>query len=270
MRAYGIRQFLAWLAESGCPALEALGPAELSDFVVAEAARLHPRTMHTTVPALRAFVRFLFATGVTPRDLSGAVPSVPSARDDGLPKGVSAGVVAAMLGSCDRGRRTGRRDYTILILMSRLGLRAIEVSRMQLEDIDWRAGELDVRGKGGRADRLPLPCDVGESIVEYLRFGRQSTEDRSVFLGARGSSAMSRNAVVLVARTACERAGIPRVGGHRLRHTAATQMLGHGASLREVGQILRHSDDTVTAIYAKVDQASLALVVRPWPQVGAR
>jgi integrase len=176
-----------------------------------------------------------------------------------------------MLGGCDQERPNGRRDFAILLLMSRLGLRAVEIFRMRLDDIDWRSGVLDVHGKGGRFDRLPLPQDVGEAIVEYLRFGRRPSDTRAMFLQASGPAVgMSRNAVVLVARSSCERARIPLVSGHRLRHTAATEMLHHGASMREVGQVLRHDDDTVTAIYAKVDQASLSLVVRPWPQASAR
>jgi site-specific recombinase XerD len=263
----GVRQFLAWRAETNRSGLDRLEPVELSEFILHEASRLSVASMRSRVSTLRSFVRFLFATGVTSRDLWGSVPKVAGSRFDGLPKAVDPSVVDALLGSCDRTGPTGRRDFAILVLMSRLGLRAIEVAGMQLDDIDWRAGELDVRGKGGRRDRLPLPTDVGEALVEYLGFGRRPSQSRAVFLQATGPAVgMSRNAVVFVSRNASRRAGLPVVGGRRLRHTAATELLRHGASLREVGQILRHDDDTTTAIYAKIDRASLSLVVRSWPQ----
>ena len=138
---------------------------------------------------------------------------------------------------------------------------------MRLDDIDWRAGELVVHGKGGRDDRLPLPGDVGQALVDYLVHERRRSPLRAVFLRATARRVpMSRNAVVMVSRTASRRAGLPVVGGHRLRHTAATSMLRAGASLREVGQVLRHRDEATTAIYAKVDQAALALLARPWPE----
>jgi integrase/recombinase XerD len=265
--SYWVRRFLAWRAETNRPDLDQLEPVELSEFVLHEASRLSVASVRLVVSSLRSFVRFLFATGVTSRELSGSVPGVAGSRFDGLPKAVDAPVVNALLASCDLGCSAGRRDFAIMLLMSRLGLRAIEVAGMQLDDIDWRAGELNVRGKGGRRDRLPLPCDVGEAVVDYLRFGRRLSHSRAVFLQETGRAVgMSRNAVVLVSRRASSRAGLPVVGGRRLRHTAATELLRHGASLREVGQILRHDDDTTTAIYAKVDRASLSLVVRPWPQ----
>lgn len=161
----------------------------------------------------------------------------------------------------------GRRDFAILTLQARLGLRANEVAALRLDDIDWRAGELTISGKGGRRERLPLPADVGAALVDYLRHGRAGSTSRAVFLRVMAPPGpMSRNAVVMVSRTASRRAGVPIVGGHRLRHTAATEMLRAGASLREVGQVLRHGSDTTTAIYAKVDQAALALVVRGWPE----
>jgi integrase/recombinase XerD len=265
--AYTVRQFLAWRSETGRPPIEDLEPIELEEFVLHEAGRLKRGTMRSTVALLRTFVRFLFATGVTARDLSFSVPQVASARFDGLPKALDASVVDALLGCCDRQRPVGRRDFAILTLMARLGLRAVEVAGMQLEDLDWRGGEILVRGKGRRWDRLPLPFDVGEALVDYLRFGRPVSSSRTVFLAARGLPvAVSRHAVVLVTQTACQRLGIPTVGGHSLRHTAATNLLRHGASLREVGELLRQHDATTTGIYAKVDRNGLALAVRAWPE----
>jgi integrase/recombinase XerD len=266
MDSYGIRAFLAWRTSEGLGGLDELTPEELVDFVVAESARLAPRTVGTYVGALRGFVRFLYASGVTAADLSGALPSVAAVRFSGLAKAVDPATVTALLGSCDRTRPSGRRDYAILVLMARLGLRAIEIARMGLDDIDWRAGEMTVHGKGGRTDRLPIPVDVGDALVDYLRHGRRETASRAVFIQAIGpATAMSRNAVVFVSRTASARAGLATVAGHRLRHTAATGMLAAGASMREVGQVLRHDDDTTTAIYAKADRASLSRLARPWP-----
>jgi len=191
---------------------------------------------------------------------------VSGIRFDGLPKALDEDSVRALLGSCVLDRRVGRRDHAILLLMARLGLRAVEIARMELGDIDWRAGVIEVRGKGGRRDRLPLPGDVGQALADFLSLARPVSSCRSVFLQASGEPVgMSRNAVVFVSRTASVRAGIPVVGGHRLRHTVGTELLRHGASLREVGEVLRQSDQMTTSVYAKIDERSLRLAVRPWP-----
>ncbi|MCA1697636.1 MAG: tyrosine-type recombinase/integrase [Actinobacteria bacterium] len=174
--------------------------------------------------------------------------------------------VQALLSSCVLDRPVGRRDYAILLLMARLGLRAVEIARMQLGDIDWRAGVVETRGKGGRRGRLPLPADVGQALADYLSGGRRASSCRSVFLAASGEPVgMSPNAVVFVSRRASRRAGIAVVGGHRLRHTVGTQLLRRGASLREVGEVLRQGDQMTTSLYAKIDERSLRLAVRPWP-----
>jgi site-specific recombinase XerD len=263
---YLVRHFLAWRAATGRPELECLGAAELRDYVGDEARRLRHGSVRQRVSVLRTFTRFLFATGVTSSDLSGCVPSVSGIRFDGLPKALEEEVVQALLESCGPERPVGRRDYAILLLMARLGLRAVEIARMELSDIDWRAGVIDVRGKGGRRDRLPLPADVGQALADYLALSRRPAPCRSVFLAAAGAPVgMSRNAVVFVPRTACRRAGIPVIGGHRLRHTAATRLLRSGASLHEVGEVLRQSDQVTTSTYATLDERSLSAAVRPWP-----
>ncbi len=264
--AYAVRQFLAWRTEMGLGPIEHLDPVELEQFVLHESGRLKRGSMRTRVGMLRTFVRFLFRTGITERDLSASVPWIASARFDGLPKALDASTVAALLNSCNRRRPVGVRDYAIFTLMVRLGLRAIEISRMQLEDVDWRAGVFVVHGKGGRRALLPLPGDVGEALVDYLRFGRPVSSCRTLFLACRGEpTGISRQAVVLISQTACQRLGIPSVGGHALRHTAATNLLRHGASLREVAEVLRQSDGATTGIYAKVADGALSLAVRPWP-----
>jgi integrase/recombinase XerD len=263
---YLARGFLAWRAATGRPPLEQLDAVELGEYITYQSGRLQLGSMRPMAGALRALCRFLFATGVTPMDVSGAVPSVSGIRFDGLPKAVDRPVVEALLESCARQTPVGRRDYAILMLMVRLGLRAVEITRMELGDLDWRAGELLVRGKGGRRDRMPLPDDVGQAVADYLVNGRRATGCRAVFLAALGEPvAMTRNAVVFVSRTASLRAGISTVGGHRLRHTAGTELLRAGASLREVGEVLRQGDRMTTAIYATIDERSLRSVIRPWP-----
>ncbi len=187
----------------------------------------------------------------------------------GLPKGVDAATVVALLASCDRSTAVGVRDYAIVTLLVRLGLRAGEVAALQLEDVDWRAGELLIRGKGSRIDRLPLPQDIGTVLVDYLRRGRRRSVSRALFLRACApDGAMSPGSVTMVPRTASARAGLPVVGAHRLRHTAATEMLRAGAPLPEIAQVLRHHTEASTARYAAVDRAQLDTVVRPWPGAG--
>ena len=172
-----------------------------------------------------------------------------------------------LLTSCDRTTPTGCRDFAILTLLVRLGLRAGEVAALRLEDIDWRRGEITVRGKGNRVDRLPLPDDVGQAIVEYLRHGRpRQAQVRTVFVWTHAPyRGLASNAVTTVVANAGRRAGIGLIGAHRLRHTAATAMLHAGGSLTEIGQVLRHRRVLTTAIYAKVDREALRQVARPWP-----
>jgi len=194
-----------------------------------------------------------------------AVPSVADLRDRTLPRGLEPAAVRKMLASCDRRRTVGRRDYAILLLLSRLGLRRGEVAAIGLGDVDWRAGELLVRGKGSRQDVLPLPVDVGEAVVSYLR-RRPRCESPALFLRMTAPlRGLRPHAVGWIVREACTRAGLPRVGAHRLRHTAATEMLRKGASLAEIGQVLRHREQKTTAIYAKVDREALRALARPWP-----
>jgi site-specific recombinase XerD len=176
--------------------------------------------------------------------------------------------VKKLLASCDRRTLVGRRDHAILVLLSRLGLRAGEVAAITLDDIDWRAGLLLVRGKGGREDMLPVPVDVGEALVAYLR-RRPRCESRALFLTVNAPrGALAQGTVRWVVRAACDRAGLPRIGAHRLRHTAATEMLRQGASLAEIGQVLRHRERKTTAIYAKC--AARRSVVSPAQPGGTR
>jgi site-specific recombinase XerD len=243
--------------------------ADVSRFVVS-VCRSGRSPSSSLLAALRSFLRFAQLEGWTSLPLAQAVPSVAGWNGRSLPRRLEPDQVRRLLEGCDRHSAPGRRDYAILVVLVRLGLRAVEVTRMRLEDIDWRAGELLVRGKGPREDRLPLPGDVGEAIVDYLRHGRPSTTSRAVFLRLQVPlRELTPIGVTSIVYRACLRAGVSRVSAHPLRHTAATQMLRAGASLGEVGQALRHRSSTATSIYAKVDHVLLRELARPWP-AGAR
>jgi integrase/recombinase XerD len=241
--------------------------AEVRGFVVDVCPRLGRRSAQLTVVALRSLLRFLHLEGSLERSLAGAVPSVFAPRLSGLPKRLEAGQVDALLASCDTAMTIGVRDLAILTVLGRLGLRAAEVAGLSLEDVDWRAGELVVRGKGGRSEPLPLPHDVGEAIVGYLRHGRPgSAQDRAVFVRVRAPHhRLSPGGVTYVVEAAALRAGLGQMHAHRLRHTAASEMLRAGATLPEVGQVLRHRHARSTAIYAKVDREALRQIARSWP-----
>ncbi len=264
-----VRPFLcAKLLPSGIDLdLEHLSAADVTAFVVARCAQPSRGAARMTVTALRSLLGFLHVEGVIERSLAAAVPSVRGRCLAGLPKALEAEQVRRILASCDRRTRIGRRDFAILTLLVRLGLRIGEVVALQLEDIDWRAGEMIVHGKGPRSEGLPLPTDVGEALAAYLRCGRPAkAEGRSVFVRVRAPHrALSTGGVGNVVRSAAQRAGLSGIHPHRLRHTAATQLLRAGASLSEIGQLLRHRRALTTAIYAKVDREALRTIARPWP-----
>jgi site-specific recombinase XerD len=183
-----------------------------------------------------------------------------------LPRGISRSDADALVESSDRRRPIGRRDYAILLVLLRLGLRASEVSALSLDDVDWRAGQVLVHGKGGRIDSLPLPENVGKAIAGYLKWGRPRSEHREVFLTSLEPIApMGRSGVSRVVRRACGRAGITPIGSHRLRHTLACDLVVAGVPLPEISQVLRHRDIATTAIYARVDLDALRKLAQPWP-----
>jgi site-specific recombinase XerD len=259
-----------FLAARTCPTgldLADLTAADITAFVVARCPRQARGSARLTVTALRSLLGFLHLEGILPRSLAAAVPRVASPRLAGLPRGLEPAGVDRLLASCDRGPPTGCRDLAILTLLVRLGLRAGEVAALTLDDIDWRAGELLVRGKGDRSERLPLPVDVGEAIVEHLRRGRPATAlGRTVFVRVKAPHrALTSGGVTQVVMAAAQRAGLGHLSAHRLRHTAATAMLRAGSPLAEVGQVLRHRRALTTAIYAKVDREALRALARPWP-----
>ncbi len=239
---------------------------EIMGFLQREAARLAVGSACNCVKYLRSFLRFLEAEGLATAELAAAIPPTSGWREARLPATLTPAQVAAMLDSCDRSRAPGLRDFAILTLLARLGLRAVEVARLQLGDIDWRNGEITIRGKGYRHDCLPLPTDVGEAIVAYLRAGRPQTDCRSVFTSCRAPiQPVSRVSVSEAVLRASRRAGLPTVRAHRLRHALASEMLYQGVRLSEISQVLRHRDIATTAIYAKVDRVALRNVAQPWP-----
>ena len=243
-----------------------LDAATVSRFVQDRCSSLKARTAERLVSGVRSFLRFLFLDGVIVVPLADAVPSLARRSQAGLPRWLTPDEVEALCGSCDRDTPVGRRDYAIILLLVRLGLRAGEAAALRLDDINWRAGEIVVRGKGNTVDRLPLPADVGAALADYLEHGRQQRPEREVFLRRLAPiRGLAPEGISEVVRAASERAGIGSFGAHRLRHTAATSMLNAGASLTDVAQVLRHRNVATTAIYAKVDHRRLRELCLPWP-----
>lgn len=245
----------------------ALAGADINAFLLRECGRVSAGSVKGRVAELRSVLRFLYVQDITPLRLGTAVPPVGGWRFAALPpRSMTATEVQRLLDSVDRSSDVGVRDFAIMMLVARLGLRAIEIARLELRDVDWRAGELMVRGKGGRQDRLPLPVEVGKALVAYLSCGRNPEGARHLFLTCRAPRGPIRADLVgdVVERT-CLRAGLPRVGPHRLRHALAGELLRQGAGLLAIGQVLRHQDLATTALYAKVDLAALRKVAQPWP-----
>jgi site-specific recombinase XerD len=264
-----VRPFLAGRLDHGQAGLSPVTAAEVSRFVVAECRRRNPRAAQGVVTAMRSVLRFLQVEGLLEHSLLGAVPAV-ARRQPRLPRGVDQAAVQALLDSCDHSP-AGRRDFAILVVLSRLGLRCAEVAGLQLDDLDWRAGEVQIRGKGNRCDRLPLPVDVGQALVAYLRCGRPPDAlDRCVFIRVKAPhQGLSPVGITQVVVSAAARAGLGWLTAHRLRHTAATAMLAAGAPLAEIGQVLRHQRPYTTSIYARVDVTALRALAMAWPGVAA-
>ena len=240
--------------------------ADVVNAVQAEAARVSVGSTQYFIAGLRAFLRFCFLDGLTAIDLSAAALAVTGRRHSLLPRGIGRAEAQALLESCDRRRAGGRRDHAVLVVLLRLGLRASELAGLSLDDIDWRAGEVVVRGKGRREDRLPLPVDVGESIAGYLRRGRPSTTCRELFVRQLAPAGpLGRGGVSSIVRRACRRAGVEVVGAHRLRHTLACELVTSGVALRDIAGVLRHRDVDSAATYARVDLDALRSVAPPWP-----
>ncbi len=262
-----VRPFLNRRVIPGSADLAGLAASDVIAFVVEQCRHRNRGSAKLMVTALRSLLRFLYLEGVVPESLASAVPSVARWRLAGLPQALEPSQVRRLLASCDRRTKVGRRDFAILTMLVRLGLRAGEVAALQLEDVDWRSGEIVVRGKANRAERLPLPVDVGKTMAGYLRHSRPlSSLSRAVFLRVRAPHRpLSVGGITGVVKSAAHRSGLPPISAHRLRHTAATLMLRAGAPLTEIGQLLRHRQALTTAIYAKVDRDALRSIARPWP-----
>jgi site-specific recombinase XerD len=267
------RTFLTGLPGPLEEALPALSAGQVIDFVRDWSTRRRSTALDTvTLPALRSLLRFLHLAGRVPTGLAGAVPAGRGRpRNLAQVRAADREQVRAVLAACDRDSAVGRRDYAILLTLARLAMRGGEVARLELADIDWRAGELTVHGKGGRVDVLPLPADVGAAIADYLLHGRPATAARNVFITVKAPfTGLATSSVTVLVGAACARAGVSRFGPHGMRHAAACDLLAAGASMEEIGQLLRHAQQRTTAIYARLDQARLAELARPCPQGAPR
>ncbi len=244
--------------------------ASIRRFVIEQLGRRGRGETRAAVKAIRSFLRFLLAEGRVAPGIEHCVPTVPQWRLASLPRYLEARDVERVVTSCDLTTRRGLRDHSILILLSRLGLRAGDIVAMTLDDIDWRRGTLRVRGKSRRETLLPLPQDVGDALLAYLERGRQKSDSTRVFLTVLAPTRpfASSSSVSDIVRFALARAGIrnpPSRGAHLLRHSAATAMLRSGGSLETIATVLRHRSPQTTAHYAKVDVAMLQQIAQPWP-----
>lgn len=243
-----------------------LSAAVVTDFVMRETRRCSTVFVKHKLSDLRSFLRFLHVQGYSAVGLAGCVPAIAGWRLASVPPALDPGQIDRLLHVHDDRSPTARRNAAIVRLLLSLALRAGDVAGLKLEDIDWRSGEVAVCGKGKHLSRLPLPHEVGRALAGYLRC-RPRARTRRVFLRSRAPyDALTSGGVVCIARTALKAAGVTAGGAHLLRHTAATQMLRKGASLSEIAHVLRHRHLDTTAIYAKVDLASLQSVARPWPE----
>lgn len=269
-----IHKFLVKRFQQRRFSLRELKASDISGFVLRHGHSMSVRRAQLMTTAFRSFFRFLFQNGELQADLAASVPTVADWRLCTVPKYLTAEEVKRVLKACDRRFSTGRRDYAILLLLARLGFRAGEVVALQINDIDWRAGEISIRGKGLFHDRMPLPPDVGEALASYLRRDRSSCQTRRVFVrmkaprrGFAGPSTLTT-----IVHRALERASLRPIfrGSHLFRHSLATSMLRAGATMGEVGEVLRHRIPSTTEIYAKVDFDSLRSLAHPWPIGGGQ
>jgi len=262
--------FLSERFGAGPVALDILRGLDVIEFVRRKAAFFSPARAKTATTALRSFLRYIRYCGGTQYDLAGAVPSVPNWSMTAIPRAMAPDHLRAVLDGCRRDTAIGRRDYAILMLLARLGLRAAEIVALTSDDIDWDAGSIAVVGKGNQPAVLPLPSDVGEALAQYLQWGRPDCVSRSLFLRAnapiRGLGRQTTIAKIVAA--AIRRAGVktPHGGSHQFRHALAVDMLRHGATLAEIGSLLRHRHPKTTGIYAKVDFDALRPLSQPWPE----
>jgi integrase/recombinase XerD len=264
--AYSSRaaRFVARYAPGGDPGV--IMPGDVTSAVLAETSGLSAGAGQHLACALRAFLRYCHVQGLVTADVSAAAMGVTGRRTTMLPRGLEPGQVGALLAACDRGDPAGRRNYAVIMLLARLGLRAGEAARLRLDDINCRSAEIGIRGKGGQYDILPLPADAGAAIAAWLRDGRPAVGSREVFTTVTAPTRpLTREAVGWIVRRGCIRAGIGPFGPHRLRHTAACAMIAAKVPLAGIAQAMRHRSHGVTAIYARAGLDRLRPLARPWP-----
>lgn len=264
-----VRRFLSDRFHEGTIRIDKLCPQDVTTFLLRYTKTVKRKTAKLMVTSLRVFFRYLRMRGEIAIDLAEFIPTVSDWRLSDLPKSLEPQQVECLLSTCDQSTKVGQRDYTVLLLLARLGLRAGEIATMALDDINWEAGELVICGKGPRKDRLPLTCDVGEALVTYLQHGRPVCSTRRVFIRARAphQGFSSSVAICNIVQRALVRANLhpPCKGAHLLRHSLAVRLLRNGASLSEIGELLRHASQHTTEIYTKVDIAALRSLSQPWP-----
>lgn len=264
-----IRCFLEARFAQGSITLSDLSAQDVIRFVQRQAPQLISKRAKLMTCALRSFLNYACYCGEVKLDLAAAVPAVANWSMPSIPRAISTEMVNQLLDSIDRRTATGRRDYAILLLLARLGLRSSEVVFIELDDIDWQSGILHVRGKGGHYNQLPLSAEIGEAITAYLQDGRPQTHSRRLFLRAKAPirGFQGPSAVSCITRHSLERAGIdaPTFGAHQFRHGLATEMLRQGASLGEIGEVLGHRHPQTTKLYTRVDLDALRTLALPWP-----
>ena len=263
------RSFLADRFGTRAVDLESLAARDASRFLLRRSRQVRASHAQLIATVLRSFLGYLHQRGLIAADFAGAVLSVARRRSRRSPRSLAPDQVESLLDSCDRSTEIGRRDHAILQLLARLGLRAGEVVRLTLDDLNWDEGTVTVSGKGGRREALPLPREAGEALAEYLLRGRPACATRVVFLRVQAPRRGFRSSAAIcdVVRRGLARAGIdpPFKGSHLLRHSLACNMLRNGASLEDIGQILRHRHPDTTQIYARVDFEALRPLAPPWP-----
>ena len=265
-----IRQFLREVCPAGAGDLGGIRQEAVIAYIERHARDWSPSSGKAMCSSLRTFLRYLHHQGLHHLSLADCVPSIRRWKLSSLPSYLSSAQVQKVLVGCDRKTVMGRRDYAILMMLAKLGLRADEVATLTLDDIDWRAGEMLLSAKGRQQARMPIPPDVGAAVVAYLRDGRPTSSSRRLFLrtSAPHTGFTSGSAITMIAKAALERAGIDGCahhGAHVFRHSLATELLRSGATLSEIGQLLRHESHDTTRIYAKVDVDTLRTLSLPWP-----
>jgi site-specific recombinase XerD len=265
-----IRRFLDEVCPAGAGDLGKISPQSVIGYIERHARDGSPTTGHGMCWSLRSFLRYLYDRGLNQHELAGCVPSIRKWKHANLPTYLPAAQVQKALDGCDRATAMGRRDYAILMMLAKLGMRAGEVATLTLDDLDWCSGEMHVHAKGRKRVRMPLPPDVGAAIVAYLRNGRPKSSCRGLFVRtlAPHTGFASASAISWIAKTALDRVGIKGCahrGAHIFRHSLATELLRSGATLAEIGQLLRHENYDTTRIYAKVDIDALRTLSLPWP-----